>query len=101
MKKEALKLANKLASSWSPESSEVAAYMLAAAMYITDLVVELERLEADIATLSQEHTSMRARNERLEAENIGLHQVLAKQCNGFCGKYECKENQTNCKRIKK
>ena len=19
-------------------------------------------------------------------------------CNGFCGKYECKENQTNCKR---
>ena len=22
-------------------------------------------------------------------------------CNGFCGEYECKENQVNCKRIKK
>lgn len=22
-------------------------------------------------------------------------------CNGFCGEYECKENQANCKRIKK
>jgi hypothetical protein len=21
-------------------------------------------------------------------------------CNGFCGEYECKENQANCKRIK-
>jgi hypothetical protein len=24
-----------------------------------------------------------------------------KPCNGFCGEYECKENQANCKRIKK
>lgn len=23
------------------------------------------------------------------------------QCNGFCGEYECKENQANCKRLKK
>ena len=23
-----------------------------------------------------------------------------KYCNGFCGEYECKENQANCKRIK-
>lgn len=23
-----------------------------------------------------------------------------KSCNGFCGEYECKENQANCKRIK-
>ena len=23
------------------------------------------------------------------------------QCNGFCGEYECKENQTRCKRLKK
>jgi hypothetical protein len=22
-------------------------------------------------------------------------------CNGFCGEYECKENQANCKRLKK
>ena len=22
-------------------------------------------------------------------------------CNGFCGEHECKENQDNCKRIKK
>ena len=22
-------------------------------------------------------------------------------CNGFCGEYECKENQDNCKRLKK
>ena len=25
----------------------------------------------------------------------------SKTCNGFCGEYECKENQANCKRIKK
>jgi polyhydroxyalkanoate synthesis regulator phasin len=25
---------------------------------------------------------------------------LKKECNGFCGEYECKENQANCKRIK-
>ena len=24
----------------------------------------------------------------------------SKTCNGFCGEYECKENQANCKRIK-
>lgn len=24
-----------------------------------------------------------------------------KSCNGFCGEYECKENQANCKRIKR
>jgi hypothetical protein len=24
-----------------------------------------------------------------------------KECNGFCGEYECKENQSNCKRINK
>ena len=24
-----------------------------------------------------------------------------KKCNGFCVEYECKENQANCKRIKK
>ena len=24
-----------------------------------------------------------------------------KSCNGFCGEYECKENQANCNRIKK
>jgi hypothetical protein len=23
-----------------------------------------------------------------------------KECNGFCGEYECKENQANCKRVK-
>jgi hypothetical protein len=23
------------------------------------------------------------------------------KCNGFCGEYECKENQANCKRIKR
>ena len=22
-------------------------------------------------------------------------------CNGFCGEYECKDNQNNCKRLKK
>ena len=25
---------------------------------------------------------------------------LPKECSGFCGEYECKENQANCKRIK-
>jgi hypothetical protein len=25
----------------------------------------------------------------------------AETCNGFCGEQECKENQANCKRIKK
>lgn len=32
------------------------------------LMLEINRLNGDIATLAQEHTSMRARNERLEAE---------------------------------
>jgi FtsZ-binding cell division protein ZapB len=35
---------------------------------IARLMLEINRLHGDIATLAQEHTSMRARNERLEAE---------------------------------
>jgi FtsZ-binding cell division protein ZapB len=34
------------------------------------LMLEINRLNGDISTLAQEHTSMRARNERLEAESI-------------------------------
>jgi FtsZ-binding cell division protein ZapB len=37
---------------------------------IARLMLEINRLHGDIATLAQEHTSMRARNERLEAESI-------------------------------
>jgi FtsZ-binding cell division protein ZapB len=35
---------------------------------IARLMLEINRLHGDIATLAQEHTSMRARNERLEAD---------------------------------
>lgn len=30
----------------------------------------------------------------------GVMNPQIKPCNGFCGEYECKENQDNCKRTK-
>ena len=41
---------------------------LAAAALVRKIAAENDQLRADIATLAQEHTSMRARNERLEKE---------------------------------
>ena len=38
-----------------------------------------------------------AKTESLEAEVAILRKAQA-TCNGFCGEYECKENQSNCKR---
>jgi hypothetical protein len=64
MKKEALKLADKLDGLNSCEP----VIIKACEDMIRRLVEELDKRDADIATLLQEHTSMRARNERLEAE---------------------------------
>lgn len=41
---------------------------LMAAQMVRNMGKEIEELHAEIATLLQEHTSMRARNERLEKE---------------------------------
>jgi hypothetical protein len=41
---------------------------LSAASLVRNIAREMEQLKADVATLSQEHTCMRARNERLEKE---------------------------------
>lgn len=41
---------------------------LAAAQMVRSMAKEIDQLQNEIATLSQEHTSMRARNERLEKE---------------------------------
>lgn len=41
---------------------------LAAANMVRNMAKEIDQLQSEIATLSQEHTSMRARNERLEKE---------------------------------
>ena len=65
MKTEALKIADKLGNpdlcSWQKPTKEAVAM-------IRKLVEELDKRDADISTLSQEHTSMRARMERLEDE---------------------------------
>lgn len=44
---------------------------------IARLMLEINRLHGDISTLAQEHTSMRARNERLEAELEKAHEQIA------------------------
>jgi hypothetical protein len=41
-------------------------------------------------------------DDRLAREMLlRLFKKASFNCNGFCGEYECKENQPNCKRIKK
>lgn len=87
MKEEALKLADELdgmvlSDDWgdmakyygwfkenaSPMIRKLVAELKDAEGTIGRLMLEINRLNGDIATLAQEHTSMRARNERLEAE---------------------------------
>ena len=45
---------------------------------IARLMLEINRLHGDIATLAQEHTSMRARMERLENENQSAQDTIAR-----------------------
>lgn len=45
---------------------------------IRTMQVEIDKLNADISTLSHEHTSMRARNERLEDENKAAQDTIAR-----------------------
>lgn len=45
-------------------------------LQIEQLVSDNDRMKAEIATLLQEHTSMRARNERLEWENCRLEMEI-------------------------
>jgi hypothetical protein len=42
---------------------------------------------------------MEAINEALDKPPVP--QIPDRECNGFCGEYECRENQANCKRLRK
>jgi hypothetical protein len=71
--------------------------------YIKSLEDEIKALKAK--TLTDEEIWKLADMVLENSDVIGFARAILREaqsnCNGFCGEYECKENQANCKRLKK
>jgi len=51
--------------------------------------------------MKQKPVAPRELSDECQRVTSTISKKSSKTCNGFCGEYECKENQANCKRLKK
>jgi dihydropteroate synthase len=66
-----------------------------------DVIEKYIKVLEDIANDYPELSHDKARMQNLDHIKWAKNVLKMFSCNGFCGEYECKENQANCKRIKK
>jgi hypothetical protein len=89
------------------EPDRIADLLEEAANELTETQKKLSHLEKMVVwyediTLRGTHSDEYENGFWAAVEFVERHQNEASaSCNSFCGEYECKENQANCKRIKK
>lgn len=79
------------------EPDRIADLLEEAAVVLNKYTKVLEEIANDYPELSHDKARMQNLDHIKWAKNV-LNMFA---CNGFCGEYECKANQANCKRIKR
>ena len=69
-------------------------------MMVVEVLLGDVTIASIILTIRHQHAEIEALKKSLKEYNDIFLGKAQSECNGFCGEYECKENQSNCKRKK-